>query len=244
MRRGEVPNQVQIGGRSVPLRVKWHAQARRLTMTVDHTQRCLRLVLPHGVGPETGLAFCRRNEAWILERWTALPEVVPFAPGVLLPLDGEELEIRHLPEARRGVWEEEGLLCVSGPLEHLPRRVETHCRTEAGQRFRAVVKEKAAAAGLKAGRVTLRESRSRWGSCSPRGDLSFCWRLIFAPPEVLEYVAAHEVAHLGHMDHSPAFWRLCASLVPDIVGPKRWLARHGAGLWRYGSAMGTPGTQT
>ncbi len=244
MQEGAFPSEVKVGDQTVPLRLKWNARARRLTMTMDHTQRCLRLVLPPGVEPETGLAFCKRNEDWILRRWSALPSLVPFAPGTRLPLYGEEQEIIHRPEARRGVWREPGLLCVSGTLEHLPRRVESHCRSEAARRFKAAVRAKAAAGGLRAGRVTLRESRSRWGSCSPKGDLSFCWRLIFAPPEVLDYVAAHEVAHLRHMDHSPAFWRLCGSLVPDVAGPKRWLQRHGAGLWRYGSGMGTPGTQT
>ncbi len=253
MPRGETPHNVRIGGQNLPLRVRWNARARRLTMTIDHTQRCLRLVLPQGVKAETALSFCQRNEAWILERWAALPALVPFEPGRLVPLYGLEHEIRHCPEARRGVWQDEDLLCVSGTLEHLPRRVESYCRAEAGRRFRAAVKQKTAAAGLSAGRITLRESRSRWGSCSPKGDLSFCWRLIFAPPEVLDYVAAHEVAHLRHMDHSPAFWALCASLVPDIKAPKRWLARNGAGLWRYGSGgygsgrygseMATPGTQ-
>ncbi len=239
----ETPQEVLIGGQSLPLKVRWNARARRLTMTVDHTQRCLRLVLPQGIEPQAGIAFCQRNEAWILERWAALPALIPFQPGALLPLYGENLEICHRPAARRGVWQEADQLCVSGALDHLPRRVETFCRAEAGRRFRAAVKEKAAAAGVRAGRVTLRESRSRWGSCSPKGDLSFCWRLIFAPPEVLDYVAAHEVAHIRHMDHSPAFWRLCAALVPDIAGPKRWLARNGAGLWRYGSGMAMPGTQ-
>lgn len=172
MGRCETPSEVLIGDERVPLRFRWNARARRLTMTVDHTQRCLRLVLPRGVKLETGLAFCQRNQAWILERWSALPEVIPFAPGKSLPLDGREREILHCPDARRGVWQEEGFLCVSGSLEHLPRRVETHCRSEAGSRFREAVKAKSAAVGLSTGRVTLRESRSRWGSCSPKGDRS------------------------------------------------------------------------
>ena len=84
------------------------------------------------------------------------------------------------------------------------------------------------------GRVTLRESRTRWGSCSPSGDLSFCWRLIFAPALVLDYVVAHEVAHLVHLNHSERFWKLCAQLTPEVQAPRRWLMRHGQQLWRYG----------
>jgi len=243
MESGTLSDVIVLDGQSIPLRLKWHAGARRLTMTVDHTQRCLRLVLPRGVAAEAGLAFCRRHAAWIAARWSALPEAIPFAPGVTLPIHGVEQVICHRPEARRGVWQEAERICVSGRLEYLPRRVESHCRAEAGRLFRGAVKAKTAAIGMRAGRVSLRESRSRWGSCSPKGDLSFCWRLIFAPPAVLDYVVAHEVAHLRHMNHSPQFWRLCASLVPDTAGPKRWLARNGASLWCYGSAMAMPGTQ-
>ncbi len=244
MHQGPPPGTIDIGGEQLPLSLRWQPRARRLTVTVDHTQRCLRLVLPNNVAAAEGLAFCRRHEAWILKRWQSLPQPVPFAPGRCLPLNGVERMIRHRPEARRGVWEEADSLCVSGKLEFLPRRVEAHCRAEAGRLLRQAAKDKAALIGRKPGRVSLRSSRSRWGSCSAKGDLSFCWRLVFAPPEVLEYVAAHEVAHLVHRDHSQRFWRLCASLVPDVQGPRRWLARNGASLWRYGSGMATPGTQT
>ncbi|GAB5467321.1 MAG: SprT family zinc-dependent metalloprotease [Rhodospirillales bacterium] len=241
-RKAEVGS-VLLGGQVIPLRMQWQARARRVTMTLDHTQRCLRLVLPPSVGSSEALAFCRQQEVWVLNRWAALPRPIPFAPGSRLPLHGEEAEIRHCRNARRGVWREPGALNVSGPLEHLPRRVETHCRAEAQRLLQEAVRAKAARIDRRPGRVSLRASRSRWGSCSPKGDLSFCWRLVFAPPEVLDYVAAHEVAHLAHMNHSPAFWRVCAELVEDIAGPRRWLAKHGASLWRYGSGMETPGTQ-
>jgi len=232
------PQSITLGGQALPLRLVRQARARRLTVTVDHTQRCLRLVLPQPVSAADGLDFCRRHEGWILRRWAALPQPVPFAPGVRLPIHGLEHEICHRRAARRGVWQEDGRICVSGPLEFLPRRVEAFCRAEAGSLLRRAVRDKAAELGRRPGRVSLRESRSRWGSCSPKGDLSFCWRLVFAPPEVLDYVAAHEVAHLVHMNHSPAFWRLCADLVDDVQRPRRWLARNGASLWRYGRASG------
>ena len=242
MQPASTTTSIALGGQELPLRLLWQTRARRLTVTVDHTQRCLRVVLPQQASLGEGLDFCRRHSGWILQRWAALPQPVPFRPGSRLPLAGRELEIRHRQEARRGVWEEADGLYVSGQLEHLPRRVEAYCRGEAGRSLRQAVRPKAQALGRTPGRISLRESRSRWGSCSPKGDLSFCWRLVFAPPEVLDYVAAHEVAHLVHMNHGPAFWRLCGELVPDIQGPRRWLARNGASLWRYGRAE--PGTQT
>ncbi|MEO1192996.1 MAG: SprT family zinc-dependent metalloprotease [Pseudomonadota bacterium] len=225
---------ITLGGQTIPLRLVWQSRARRLTMTLDHTKRCLRVVLPEGITATEALSFCRKQQPWVLKRWAALPQPIPFAPGNRLPINGEEAVIHHQRSARRGVWREPGRLNVSGPLEHLPRRVEAHCRQEAKRLLQAAVRDKAARIDRRPGRITLRESRSRWGSCSPKGDLSFCWRLIFAPPEVLDYVAAHEVAHLAHMNHSPAFWRVCAGLVEDVTGPRRWLATEGASLWRYG----------
>jgi predicted metal-dependent hydrolase len=84
------------------------------------------------------------------------------------------------------------------------------------------------------GRITLRDTRTRWGSCSHRGDLNFSWRLVFAPRPVLDYVVAHEVAHLAHLDHSPAFWRLCDALTEEPGWTKAWLKRNGQALLRYG----------
>jgi hypothetical protein len=233
-RQRAIPEALDLDGRSVPLAVKWNKQARRLTVTVDHTLRQVRLVLPRHVGLDEGLAFCARNGDWIVNNLARLPAPVPFAHGSNLPILGEAHEIVHLPDARRGVWQEPGLLCVSGREEHLARRLGDFLRSLALERVQALVKEKAALIGRQAQRITLRESRTRWGSCTPAGDLSFCWRLLFAPQTVLDYVVAHEVAHLVHLNHSQRFWKLCQRLTSDTAGPRRWLVRHGQTLWRYG----------
>lgn len=229
-----IPEALDLDGRSVPLAVQWNKRARRLTVTVDHTLRQVRLVLPSRVGIDEGLAFCARNGDWIVNNLARLPEPVPFAHGSKLPILDETHEIVHLPDARRGVWQEPGRICVSGHEEHLPRRLGDFLRGLALQRVQALVKEKAAVVGREVGRITLRESRTRWGSCSPSGDLSFCWRLLFAPQSVLDYVVAHEVAHLVHLNHSQRFWKVCQRLTGDTAGARRWLVRHGQTLWRYG----------
>jgi predicted metal-dependent hydrolase len=233
-RAREIPEALDLDGHSVPLAVKWNKQARRLTVTVDHTLRQVRLVLPRHVGLDEGLAFCARNGDWIVNNLARLPPPVPFAHGSSLPILGEAHEIVHLPEARRGVWQEPGLLCVSGREEHLARRLGDFLRSLALERVQALVKEKVALVGREARRITLRESRTRWGSCTPSGDLSFCWRLLFAPASVFDYVVAHEVAHLVHLNHSQRFWKLCQRLAGETVVPRRWLVRHGQTLWRYG----------
>lgn len=233
-RDGEIPSELDLDGTSVPIAVQWNGRARKLTITVDHTQRQVRLVLPHRVDIEEGLAFCRKNGDWIVNRLAALPQPIPFAHGELLPLGGASYEICHLPEARRGVWLEEDRLCVSGHEDFLPRRVADFVRRFALETIQPMTREKAQRIDRPVRRVTLRESRTRWGSCSPQGDLSFCWRLIFAPIKVLDYVVAHEVAHLVHMNHSERFWKLCGRLTPEVATPRRWLVRHGHTLWRYG----------
>ena len=233
-RDGELPTTLDLNGTPVPLDVQWNARARKLTITVDHTQRQVRLVLPRRVSLKEGIAFCRKNGDWIQNRLAALPSRVPFAHGSLLPLLGEAHRIHHVPDARRGVWREEGAVWVSGQAEFLERRVTAFLRDLADKTIGPMVRAKAQVIERPVGRVTLRESRTRWGSCSPSGDLSICWRLIFAPAQVLDYVVAHEVAHLVHLNHSERFWKLCAQLTPEVQAPRRWLMRHGQQLWRYG----------
>lgn len=227
-----------VDGSAVPLRLRRSPRARRLTLRLQPAEGALLLTLPPGVDRREGLAFAARQEGWIRGRLAALPPHIPFAPGSRLPLLGVEHEIRAMPAARRGVWREPGLLLVSGRPEHLARRVEDHLRGEArrllAERARQKVAALPAGGGRALRRVTVRDTASRWGSCSARGDLSFSWRLILAPETVFDYVVAHEVAHLVHLDHSPAFWALTARLTPDPAGPRRWLRERGAELLRYG----------
>ncbi|MFP4003729.1 MAG: M48 family metallopeptidase, partial [Alphaproteobacteria bacterium] len=144
--------------------------------------------------------------------------------------------IRHRPEARRGVWlnAETGALCVSGGAKHVERRVADWLRREARIDLCARVWLHAAAIGERPSRITVRDTKSRWGSCSQEGALSFSWRLILAPPGVLDYVAAHETAHLKYMNHGPRFQALLRRLAPDTERHEGWLREQGPDLHRYG----------
>ncbi|MEJ2016123.1 MAG: M48 family metallopeptidase [Limibacillus sp.] len=119
-------------------------------------------------------------------------------------------------------------------LKRLPRRVADYLKAEAKSELVWRAREMAARLERKVTRVTVRDTRSRWGSCSHQGALSFSWRLILAPEEILDYLVAHEVAHLVEMNHAPAFWRQVARLQPDHKRARAWLKREGASLWRYG----------
>jgi len=164
--------------------------------------------------------------------------VAPFTHGTVLPLRGREYRIEHRRGMRGTVWLEihahEHLLCVAGEEAHVPRRVRDYLKREAKHDLVAASHAAARALGVRFKRVSVRDQTSRWGSCSSTGVLSYSWRLIFAPPIVLEYLAAHEVAHLIEMNHSRRFWRLVEHVCPHLDRAKAWLDAHGTDLHRYG----------
>ncbi len=169
--------------------------------------------------------------------------MVPFAAGAIIPLRGQPHEIALAGRvSRRAVVEvvpasgsRRPRLLVSGAPEHAPRRIADWLEAEARRDLEARVEHHTDQLGLKARRVRVRDQKSRWGSCTSEGHLSFSWRLILAPPFVLDYVAAHEVAHLAEMNHGPKFWRLVARTMPRFEEAKLWLRRNGLDLYRYGA---------
>lgn len=225
---------VDLGGREVCVAVRVNARARRISLRPDPESGGARLTLPRGVPLEDGLAFVRQKAAWLDNRLGHLPPRVPFAPGVVVPVLGDDHTVHHRPEARRGVWREAGAIHVSGAAEHLPRRLTDWFREEARRTIAPRAQAKAGEIGRSVTRVTIRDTRSRWASCSSRAALNFSWRLVMAPEPVLDYVVAHEVAHLVEMNHGPDFWAVVARLDPGHEAARRWLKRHGAALHRYG----------
>lgn len=218
-----------------PLTVRVSPRARRVGLRIDAARRCVELVLPVGVPPEFGLRFLYARRGWIVARLDALPRRVPFAEGAVIPVLGVPHRIRRSRDPTGApVTIADGEIRVRGDPAHLPRRVRDHlaalARDELSRRARAL----AARIERKIARVSVRDTKSRWGSCSGNGNLSFSWRLIFAPEEVVDYVVAHEVAHLAEMNHGPRFWRLVDALAPGNARPRAWLDRHRARLLSYG----------
>lgn len=240
-RSGESERVIDLAGRAVPLILRRHARARRIGLRIDPRRDALVLTLPPRTAERTGLAFLQEQAGWALAQLDALPPKVPFAAGALTPFRGVEHLIRHDAAARgRGAVRVEAgpdgapTLAVAGAAEHLPRRVADFMKREARAAIRPLVAEKAAALGVRAGRIVLRDQSTRWGSCTAAGDLNFSWRLIYCPPEILDYVVAHEVAHLRHMNHSPAFWATVAQIAPAPRDSRAWLRAHGQRLHRIG----------
>ncbi len=230
------PSQEEVALPGGPAMICWrrHARARRITLQIDARRGQVMVTLPMRAGRAAGLALVRQNAGWVTARLAALPAIAPFADGGSVTIDGLVHPIRHRPDAHGGAWLAEGALHVSGEIDVLPRRVGDFLRAEAGRRFAAQAIAKAAQAGLPVRRVTVKDTKSRWGSCSSDGVLMFCWRLLMAPAYVQDYVVAHEVAHLRHMDHGPRFWALADSLSPHRVRAGSWLTQEGASLLRVG----------
>ena len=246
-RRPAEPRAIEVVfDRSVYLvQLRRHRQARRYTLRIQATTREVILTIPpRGTLKEAG-AFAQQHGSWIAARLGRLPEAAPFADGAVLPLRGVPHRIVHRRGVRGTVWTEVGadgarLLCVAGEAPHIDRRVGDYLRHEARRELEAASRHYAAALGVAVKRVTVRDQSSRWGSCSTTGLLSFSWRLILAPSTVLTYLAAHEVAHLIEMNHSPRFWRLVQRICPEHDGAKAWLDAHGSDLHRYGLAVRLP----
>ncbi len=182
--------------------------------------------------------FAERHAAWIGVRLARLPRPVAFVPGAHAPLRGVDHLIVHVSRARGVVWVGQGergpILCVAGEAPHVSRRVTDFLKREARKDIEAAVTRYARALNVRPKGVAVRDTVSRWGSCSSEGRLSFSWRLILAPPHVLDYLAAHEATHMVHLNHSPKFWTLLRKICPETDRAEAWLKAHGSSLHRYG----------
>ncbi len=223
------------------VRLRRHRQARRYTLRVVAVTREAVLTMPPRGSFREAREFAEKHGAWIAARLHRLPRAAPFEHGVEVPLRGIVHTIAHRRGARGTVWTESDrdgrrLLCVAGHAAHVARRITDYLKREAKRDLEAAVARYADRLGVTVRRITIRDQVSRWGSCSTSGALSFSWRLVLAPRYVLDYLAAHEVAHLLEMNHSARFWRLLGRICPDMARAKAWLDAHGTDLHRYGIA--------
>lgn len=228
---------LEIDGRHVDVRVVENPRTSRLTLRLvpaAKTQESLKVTVPPGTPEAEVDRFLHRNRNWAAARLSRLPDVVHLNDGVTIPLRGEPHRIMHSGLGRGVVsigMEEDGkVIRVFGDTKFTSRKVADFLKRQAKQDLTKAVKRYSDALGVKAKSITLRDTTSRWGSCSSSGALNFSWRIILAPPEVLNYLAAHEVAHLREMNHSDRFWALVEEICPDMEIHKAWLRNHGTKL--------------
>ncbi len=223
-----------LDGRDVPVLLRRNRQARRIILRVDPKTDGVALTLPWYASETEALGFLESQQAWLRKRLDKLPERIPFEPGRTIPILGEDHMIEHRPDARRGVWLEDGRVCVSGDIDYLPRRLLDWLKKEAKARLSELAQEKAGELGVKVGRISVRDTTSRWGSCAHDGSLNFSWRMILAPVFVFEFIVAHEVAHIVERNHGPRFHALVQELTPHEERAEAWLNAYGQRLHRIG----------
>jgi len=218
----------------VRIDVRRSARARRLTLRVSRLDGRVTLTMPSGMSLRAAREFAETKAAWIAGAVERRPSPVAVGVGVAVPVEGEAHTVvaGPVPAARIA----DG--AIEAPAQSAAPAVMALLREMARERLSNAAKRHARAVGRDFRRLTLKDPRSRWGSCSAEGNLMFSWRLILAPPSVLDYVAAHEAAHLRHMDHSQAFWSLVGKICPECRASRSWLRREGAGLHRYGFGLG------
>ena len=215
-----------IGSPPIEVRLKRNPRAKRFTLRLSRTDGKATLTLPTRASIKEATGFATGQEKWLRAQISRLPERTALIDGGRLPFRGAELEIAAA--TGKSIRVEGSKIYVDG--NNSGARLQAFIKTEARNAIVPSVEKYARRINRPFNRITLRDTRSRWGSCSADGNLMFSWRLVMAPPEVLEYVAAHEVAHLAEMNHSSAFWNVVETLMPDYQNHRYWLRNHGAKL--------------
>ncbi|MEL7273407.1 MAG: SprT family zinc-dependent metalloprotease [Pseudomonadota bacterium] len=229
---------LDIDGRMVDVRVVENPRTSRLTLRIvpaSKTAESLKVTVPPGTPEQAVDQFLEKHKNWAAARLSRLPDVTRLQNGAVIPLRGVPHRIMHSGMGRGVVsigMEADGekVIRVFGDPKFLPRKVADFLKRQAKQDLTKRVQVHATALGVKPKSITLRDTTSRWGSCSSTGALNFSWRIILAPPEVLDYLAAHEVSHLREMNHSDRFWAHVEDICPDYKAHSAWLRTHGNAL--------------
>lgn len=221
---------VQIGDPPILVQLRPNTRAKRMTLRVSAVDGTARLTLPKRSSLRAAKRFLVEQEGWLRAHMGKTPKRVGIRPGITISLFGESFLLTNHSGARVILAPGTLFLPFSKPAGPV---LERFIKNRARNVITPLVEVDAAALGRKCGKISLRDPRSRWGSCNTDGNLMFSWRLMLAPPNVLRYVVAHEVAHLREMNHSAAFWDEVAGLMPDFETPRRWLKQNGGQLHRY-----------
>ncbi|MFV0244631.1 MAG: M48 family metallopeptidase [Qingshengfaniella sp.] len=217
------------GEPEIEVRLRRHARARRLSLRVSRLDGRVTLTLPHRVQLEAAARFLAEQGDWVRGHVGDRRPPPALRIGGSVPVEGVARPLIALPAGqRRPALTDQGV--VLRPDQPAGPQLVGLLRVMARDRLARAAEGHACTLNQRIARISLRDTRSRWGSCTSDGRLMFSWRLIMAPPEILDYVAAHEVAHLVEMNHSPAFWRVVAGICPGYRAHRAWLRQHGAGL--------------
>lgn len=219
------------GNPDVIIILRSSARARRISLRISQLDGRVTLTLPRGISDREGLDFAREKESWLRGHLARRGDETEVVLGARIPIEGHMRAV--VAGAGRRVQLSQDQIFVPGDPAQVGTRAQAFLKQMARDRLASASDRYSARLGLPYSKLTLRDTRSRWGSCTSAGGLMYSWRLILCPPEVLDYVAAHEVAHLAEMNHSQAFWDRVTELYGPYKAPRQWLRRHGASLHGY-----------
>ena len=222
--------QLTLGNPPISVDLRVSKRAKRLSLRVSRLDGKVSLTMPPYGKEKEAIRFLEEREDWLRKHLVAVkPESIPQIGGTVL-IDGTDTPIVAGSTKRAKL--EGGVLYVPDAPEVVGAKVKAFLKLRARDALAVASDEYANEVGRSYNKLSLRDTRSRWGSCSTEGVLMYSWRLVMAPVDVLNYVAAHEVAHLVEMNHSQAFWDVVAELMPDYDVHRRWLRENGDQLHR------------
>lgn len=223
-----------LGDQNITLTVKRSAQAKRFTLRIEPRERGLKVSAPLHAEDHDILAFVRKHHGWAEKQLSKQPEMGALKQGVKIPVRGVPHRLEHTGKLRGLPAQfkegDEAVLALSGDVNSLPRRAGDFLKREAKNEIEPKALALAQSIHKRVKSISFKDTKSRWGSCTSDGALSFSWRIMMAPPLVIDYLIAHEVAHLREMNHGPKFWALCEELCPETKRAKAWLKKNGAAL--------------
>lgn len=218
------------------IKLKPSKRARRLALRLDTRDRVFHLIKPSRISIEKAQEFARQHSQWVQSKMQELPPMVPIEHGRVIPVLGypRRININYCDALKKTyITLKKYEILIETNLDDPSVKVKRYLRELAQKTLDQMSREKAEVIGKRLDKVITRDTKSRWGSCSSDRNISYSWRLIFAPFEAMDYVVAHEVAHLKHMDHSQRFWDLCEELSYDFEEGSYWMRNHGHELMRY-----------
>ncbi|WP_053005801.1 M48 family metallopeptidase [Kiloniella spongiae] len=230
---------LDIGGQKLEVIVQPHPTSRKLSLRLVMGKAAVKVVCPPNYPIPDILNFVERQKDWITDRLDKQSPPVSYEDGTDIPILGRLHKIVRITPGTKthsqkgAAWLETNQLYIKSHSEHVPRRVRDFLKQQVRFEIDLRAQEKAAKIDKKIAAIRIKDTTSRWGSCSTKGNLNFSWRLIFSPEEVLDYVVAHEVAHLEHMNHSPEFWALVDQLTDARKSSQKWLKLNGNQLLAY-----------
>lgn len=216
-----------------PIKVIKSATAKRLTLRIDAKTHQPVLTIPKRCSSARAVDFVDSQQDWITNNLARLPQTKNFSHGDVISIMGQDYTISHQPQLRSGDQLQDGQLIISGQTEFLHRRVSDFLKKLALQELSQRSQEQAKQLNCNLNNVCIKDTKSRWGSCSSNQNINYNWRIIMAPDFVIDYMIAHEVAHLAHQDHSSNFWQCVENMCPNYKEGRAWLKIKGKNLYTY-----------